>query len=126
MLWTRRPVDSQAAGVLDPFIGKYKARFELDERELREMAGKLRGTAGVEHSVDTFIGLAQFKPTGTKVLDPFAIQANIHLEKTNFFSVSTHGVNDYTFLEVSFSEEVSGFVRFEVAVILAGIANQRQ
>eukprot|EP00961_Rhodomonas_salina_P182818 2468288-Rhodomonas_salina.1 len=76
-----------------------QARFELDEKELREMAGKVRGTVGVEHTVDTFLGFAEFKPTGTKVLDPFATQANIHLEKTSFFSVSTHGVNDYTFLE---------------------------
>eukprot|EP00286_Rhodomonas_abbreviata_P001204 CAMPEP_0181288058 /NCGR_PEP_ID=MMETSP1101-20121128/124_1 /TAXON_ID=46948 /ORGANISM="Rhodomonas abbreviata, Strain Caron Lab Isolate" /LENGTH=96 /DNA_ID=CAMNT_0023392143 /DNA_START=18 /DNA_END=304 /DNA_ORIENTATION=+ len=28
-----------------------------------------------------------------------ASQAAIHLEKTNFFSVSTHGTNEYTFLE---------------------------
>merc|ERR1711966_362951 len=33
------------------------------------------------------------------VLESLATQQAIHLEKTNFFSVSTHGTNDYTFLE---------------------------
>lgn len=52
-----------------------------------------------EHTVDTFLGYVNFRPTGKAVLDSMATQVNIHLEKTNFFSVSTHGTNDYTFLE---------------------------
>jgi len=85
--------------VVDAFIGIYKARLFLDEVELRTMAGQLRGTVGVEHTVDTFVGLANFGMTGAKVLDTSAVQVNIHLEKTSYFSVSTHGVNDYTFLQ---------------------------
>eukprot|EP00961_Rhodomonas_salina_P101647 1367359-Rhodomonas_salina.3 len=84
---------------LDPFFYQYSATIKLDEVELRQLAGKLRGTVGVEHTVDTFLGFVNFRPTGLPVVDAFATQANIHLEKTNFFSVSTHGENAYTFLE---------------------------
>jgi hypothetical protein len=89
----------EPAGTIDPYVGVYKARFYLDEIELRTAAGKRRGTVGVEHTVDTFIGQINLSPTGTYVLDTFATQTAIHLEKTSFFSVSTHGTNDYTFLE---------------------------
>eukprot|EP00961_Rhodomonas_salina_P234735 3172599-Rhodomonas_salina.1 len=91
---------------VDLYIGQYTARIRLDEVELRRNAGILRGTVGVEHTVDTFIGYANFKPTSgtgtefvSEVLDALASQSALHLEKTSFFSVSTHGVNDYTFLE---------------------------
>jgi len=84
---------------LDPFFGQYFFEIKLDEVELRSRAGKLKGTVGVEHTVDTFLGLANFRPTGIAALDTFATQTAIHLEKTSFFSVSTHGVNEYTFLE---------------------------
>jgi len=84
---------------LDPFFGQWAFEIHLDEVELRAYAGLLRGTVGVEHTVDTFLGLANFRPTGLQALDTFATQVNIHLEKTSFFTVSTHGVNDYTFLE---------------------------
>jgi len=84
---------------VDPFFGQYRFEIHLDEVELRTKAGKLRGTVGIEHTVDTFLGLSNFRPTGLNVLDTFAMQVAIHLEKTSFFSVSTHGVNDYTFLE---------------------------
>jgi len=90
---------STFTGVNDPYIRQYTARIFLDEVELRQNAGMLSGTVGVEHTVDTFIGLANFKPTGIPFLDPFNTQTNIHLEKTSFFSVSTHGTNDYTFLQ---------------------------
>jgi len=83
----------------DPFFGQYDFEIRVDEVELRSLAGQLRGTVGVEYTVDTFLGLANFRPTGVTALDTFATQTNIHLEKTNFFSVSTHGVNEYTFLE---------------------------
>mmetsp|Transcript_47566 Transcript_47566/g.97251 ORF Transcript_47566/g.97251 Transcript_47566/m.97251 type:complete len:1470 (+) Transcript_47566:139-4548(+) len=83
----------------DPYIKKYKATVYLDEVELRRKAGMLSGTVGVEHTVDTFIGMANFKPTNTKFLDAFATQVNLHFEKTSFFSVSSHGTNDYTFLQ---------------------------
>lgn len=83
----------------DPFIGLYAVTVELDEVELRRFAGMLRGTVGVEHTIDTYLGLANFRPTGIQALDTFVTQAAIHLEKTNFFTVSTHGVNAYTFVE---------------------------
>jgi len=86
-------------GVVDPYVGIYQARLYLDEVELRTKAGILKGTVGVEHTIDTFVGIANFKPTSNQVLDAAAYQAAIHLEKTSFFTVSTHGVNDYTFLE---------------------------
>mmetsp|Transcript_28803 Transcript_28803/g.68855 ORF Transcript_28803/g.68855 Transcript_28803/m.68855 type:complete len:1495 (+) Transcript_28803:34-4518(+) len=84
---------------LDPFFGQYAYEVQLDEVELRSRAGKLRGTVGVEHTVDTFIGISNFKPTGSAALDSAAMQVNIHLEKTDYFAVSSHGVNDYTFLD---------------------------
>eukprot|EP00961_Rhodomonas_salina_P231517 3127284-Rhodomonas_salina.1 len=86
--------------IVDGFIGMFQATIKLDEVELRTKAGLLKGTVGVEHTIDTFIGYANFRPATTSyVLDTMATQAAIHLEKTSFFSVSTHGVNDYTFLE---------------------------
>mmetsp|Transcript_28804 Transcript_28804/g.68867 ORF Transcript_28804/g.68867 Transcript_28804/m.68867 type:complete len:1587 (+) Transcript_28804:96-4856(+) len=84
---------------LDPFFGQFSFEIKLDEVELRSKAGQLRGTVGVEHTVDTFIGISNFKPTGSAALDSAAMQVNIHLEKTDYFAVSSHGVNDYTFLD---------------------------
>jgi len=89
-------VDTQ---LLDPFVNQWKATMVVDEKELRNKAGLLVGTVGVEYTIDTFIGLAEFKPTGQAVLDSFAKQINIHLEKTDLMTVATHGTNDYTFIE---------------------------
>jgi len=86
-------------GIVDPYIRQYQATLFLDEEELRQKAGMLSGTVGVEHTVDTFIGLANFKPTGLKFLDSFATQVALHFEKTSFFTVASHGSNDYTFLQ---------------------------
>eukprot|EP00286_Rhodomonas_abbreviata_P022713 CAMPEP_0181307398 /NCGR_PEP_ID=MMETSP1101-20121128/10856_1 /TAXON_ID=46948 /ORGANISM="Rhodomonas abbreviata, Strain Caron Lab Isolate" /LENGTH=1245 /DNA_ID=CAMNT_0023413607 /DNA_START=113 /DNA_END=3850 /DNA_ORIENTATION=+ len=83
---------------VDPFLNIYQATVVLDETELRRKAGLLTGTVGVEYVVDTFVGIAEFKPTGSQFLDSFTKQTAIHLEKTNFFTVATHGTNDYTFL----------------------------
>lgn len=81
----------------DAWIGQYTATVKLDEKELRTKAGLLSGTVGVEHTVDFFVGYVNFRPaTGSWIFDSFATQAAIHVEKTRFFSVSTHGVNDYT------------------------------
>jgi len=83
----------------DPFFGQFDFEIKLDEVELRSKAGKLKGTVNVEHTVDTYLGLANFRPTGGAVLDTFATQTALHMEKTSFFTVSTHGTNEYTFLE---------------------------
>jgi len=89
-----------ATRAMDAWVGHFEATIEVDERELRTRAGLLRGTIGVEHSVDFFLGFASLKPAATSwVLDSLATQTAIHVEKTSFFSVSTHGVNQYTFLE---------------------------
>merc|ERR1711966_429266 len=89
---------------MDTYVGRYEITVHLDEVELRSLAGMLKGTVGVEYTVDTFLGWSHFKAVGTTgaastVLESLATQQAIHLEKTNFFSVSTHGTNDYTFLE---------------------------
>merc|ERR1711966_93944 len=88
----------------DTYVGRYEITVQLDEVEMRSLSGKLTGTVGVEYTVDTFLGWSHFKAVGTTgaastVLESLATQQAIHLEKTNFFSVSTHGTNDYTFLE---------------------------
>mmetsp|Transcript_15046 Transcript_15046/g.30313 ORF Transcript_15046/g.30313 Transcript_15046/m.30313 type:complete len:1145 (+) Transcript_15046:57-3491(+) len=88
-----------ALTLTDPFFGQFDFTIQLDEVELRTMAGQLRGTVGVEHTIDTFLGLTNFRITGIEALDPFSTQVAIHLEKTSFFTVSTQGTNDYTFLE---------------------------
>jgi hypothetical protein len=89
---------------MDTYVGRYEITVQLDEVELRSLAGMLTGTVGVEYTVDTFLGWSHFKAVGTQdapssILESLATQQAIHLEKTNFFSVSTHGTNDYTFLE---------------------------
>eukprot|EP00286_Rhodomonas_abbreviata_P015936 CAMPEP_0181316116 /NCGR_PEP_ID=MMETSP1101-20121128/15724_1 /TAXON_ID=46948 /ORGANISM="Rhodomonas abbreviata, Strain Caron Lab Isolate" /LENGTH=2299 /DNA_ID=CAMNT_0023423343 /DNA_START=79 /DNA_END=6978 /DNA_ORIENTATION=- len=66
------------------------ARLFLDEVELRTLGGMLEGTVGVEHTVDLFVGLAEFKPTGTPNLDSFTKQVAIHLEKTDIMTVASH------------------------------------
>eukprot|EP00961_Rhodomonas_salina_P292216 3932741-Rhodomonas_salina.1 len=45
----------------DPFFGQYDFEIRVDEVELRSLAGQLRGTVGVEYTVDTFLGLANFR-----------------------------------------------------------------
>jgi hypothetical protein len=37
--------------------------------------------------VETFIGLAEFRPTNTFILDVAAKQIKVTLEKTNYFAV---------------------------------------
>ena len=88
----------KASGVVDPNIGIYRARVQLDDKELRRFAGKLSGTVGVEYTIDTFIGMVDIKPTGNGILDSLATQTNLHFEKTDMFTVSTHGQNDYSYL----------------------------
>eukprot|EP00961_Rhodomonas_salina_P226583 3063711-Rhodomonas_salina.1 len=74
----------------DPWIGQYQATIKIDEKELRTRAGLLKGTAGVEHTVNFFVGYANFRAaTGSWIIDSFATQTAIHVEKTSFFSVST-------------------------------------
>eukprot|EP00286_Rhodomonas_abbreviata_P024878 CAMPEP_0181303972 /NCGR_PEP_ID=MMETSP1101-20121128/8872_1 /TAXON_ID=46948 /ORGANISM="Rhodomonas abbreviata, Strain Caron Lab Isolate" /LENGTH=1212 /DNA_ID=CAMNT_0023409639 /DNA_START=371 /DNA_END=4009 /DNA_ORIENTATION=- len=90
--------DVKPLGTIDPYLGIYRAQLQLDEIELRRFAGMIEGTVGVEHTVDFFVGLAEFKPTGIEVLDSATKQVAIHVEKTDYFSVSSHGTNDYTFL----------------------------
>eukprot|EP00961_Rhodomonas_salina_P129035 1738629-Rhodomonas_salina.1 len=97
--WAARPSIVSVEAV-DVYVGMYHAVIKLDEQELRTRAGRLKGTVGVEHTIDFFLGFANFKPaTTTKILDSMAQQTDIHVEKTSFFSVSTHGTNDYSFLE---------------------------
>ena len=74
--------------------------------ELLSLADMLTGTdaVNVEYTVDTFLGWQHFKAVGMtnappSILESLASQQTIHLKKTNFFSTSTHGTNDYTFLE---------------------------
>eukprot|EP00286_Rhodomonas_abbreviata_P027165 CAMPEP_0181304788 /NCGR_PEP_ID=MMETSP1101-20121128/9353_1 /TAXON_ID=46948 /ORGANISM="Rhodomonas abbreviata, Strain Caron Lab Isolate" /LENGTH=1307 /DNA_ID=CAMNT_0023410601 /DNA_START=14 /DNA_END=3937 /DNA_ORIENTATION=- len=83
----------------DPFFFQYKAVIEIEELDLRQLAGKMKGTASVEYTVDSFLGYVNFRPTGLETVDTMATQTALHMEKTSFFSVSTHGTNDYTFLE---------------------------
>jgi hypothetical protein len=84
---------------LDPYLGIYSATIKIDEKDLRTMAGLLRGTVGVEHTVDFFVGYVNFKQaSGSYVLDSMAAQTNIHVEKTSFFTASVQGENAYTFL----------------------------
>jgi len=85
--------------VEDKFLRMYSATVFLDELELRRKAGMLKGTVGVQHIVDTFIGIAEFLPTDTQVLNTFMTQIGIHVEKTDFFSVSSYGDQEYSFLQ---------------------------
>eukprot|EP00961_Rhodomonas_salina_P285801 3862414-Rhodomonas_salina.2 len=47
-----------AKEIVDPYIGQFKATLFLDEVELRNQASMLKGTVGVEHTLDTFVGLS--------------------------------------------------------------------
>eukprot|EP00961_Rhodomonas_salina_P165464 2229290-Rhodomonas_salina.3 len=86
-------------GVVDPYLGVYTASFVLDELETRKHFSKLYGVVAVEYSLDMFVGLANFKPANLQFIDMSATQIAIHLEKTNYFTVATHGSNEYTFLQ---------------------------
>eukprot|EP00286_Rhodomonas_abbreviata_P011166 CAMPEP_0181331448 /NCGR_PEP_ID=MMETSP1101-20121128/24503_1 /TAXON_ID=46948 /ORGANISM="Rhodomonas abbreviata, Strain Caron Lab Isolate" /LENGTH=1819 /DNA_ID=CAMNT_0023440901 /DNA_START=147 /DNA_END=5606 /DNA_ORIENTATION=+ len=90
---------AQYMGVYDHMGRTKKAQLTLDEVELRSLAGQTTGTPGVEHSIETFIGLAEFSPTDTYVLDSFAKQVILHLERNDFFVVAVHGTDQQTFLE---------------------------
>lgn len=78
-------------GPIDQFANLHTATFYLDEIEFRTYAGMLSGTVGVEYVVDSFVGMVTFMPTGLPFLDSFAVQTRLHVEKTNFFTVSTWG-----------------------------------
>lgn len=43
--------------------------------------------ASVEYTVQTFIGLAEFRPTNTFILDVATKQILVKLEKTSYFAV---------------------------------------
>eukprot|EP00287_Rhodomonas_sp_CCMP768_P015613 CAMPEP_0196757754 /NCGR_PEP_ID=MMETSP1091-20130531/103827_1 /TAXON_ID=302021 /ORGANISM="Rhodomonas sp., Strain CCMP768" /LENGTH=1517 /DNA_ID=CAMNT_0042106539 /DNA_START=95 /DNA_END=4648 /DNA_ORIENTATION=- len=85
-------------GILDPITLVHKGRVYVDELEMRSKAGKLTGEPAVEYTVETFIGLAEFRPTNTFILDVATKQIKVTLEKTNYFSVSVIAENDITFL----------------------------
>mmetsp|Transcript_12391 Transcript_12391/g.24659 ORF Transcript_12391/g.24659 Transcript_12391/m.24659 type:complete len:1487 (+) Transcript_12391:138-4598(+) len=66
-------------------------RVQVAEEEMRSMAGKFSGVVGVQYQVETFIGFANLVPTGTNLLDMVITQVPIVLEKSDLFTVATHG-----------------------------------
>lgn len=77
-------------GIRDSYLNQYTAQIRLDERELRRYAAKRAGTIGAQYTLDFYIGIAEFKPTDTYALDSAMKQVPIHLEKSDFFTVSTY------------------------------------
>ena len=75
-----------------------RARLLLDNNELRSEASIFSGTVGVEERLDLFIGLAQFIPTNSRILDSSVSQVRLFLTKSDQFTVSAYGNNAYTFL----------------------------
>ena len=75
-----------------------RARLLLDGDELRSVASTLSGAIGVEEKLDLFVGLAQFVPTSSRILDSSASQVRLSLTKSKHLTVSTFGSNAYTFL----------------------------
>jgi len=74
-------------------------RLTLDEVELRRSAGMIKGLTSVKHDVEMFVGMATLRPTGGRVLDSHMQQVFVRLERTDFFSMATHGNVDYSFLD---------------------------
>jgi hypothetical protein len=85
-------------GIVDLVTLVNRGRIYVDEIEMRSKAGMLTGEPSVEYQIETFIGLAEFRPTNTHILDVATKQIKVTLDKTNFFTVSTVAENDYTFL----------------------------
>eukprot|EP00286_Rhodomonas_abbreviata_P025708 CAMPEP_0181307620 /NCGR_PEP_ID=MMETSP1101-20121128/10988_1 /TAXON_ID=46948 /ORGANISM="Rhodomonas abbreviata, Strain Caron Lab Isolate" /LENGTH=1364 /DNA_ID=CAMNT_0023413871 /DNA_START=99 /DNA_END=4193 /DNA_ORIENTATION=+ len=80
-----------ARGVVDPNLNKRQARIVLSEEEARTLASQFEGTIGVEYSLDLWVGIAEFTPTDQRFLDSQMKQVEIHLEKSDYFTVSSFG-----------------------------------
>lgn len=96
-------------GIVDTVNNIYKSRIILDESDLIKQASIftpyiIDGTTPptylypMSYTIDTFIGLASFSSTGTRVMDSSIEQINIKLMKTNYLTISSVGTNDITFL----------------------------
>ena len=75
-----------------------RARILLDDNELRSEASIFSGTVGVVEQLDLFVGLAQFIPTGSPILDSSVSQLRLSLTKSDYFTVTAYGHDAYTFL----------------------------
>eukprot|EP00961_Rhodomonas_salina_P236720 3199267-Rhodomonas_salina.1 len=78
------------SGVVDYTQGIHMARLRLDEHEVRMLAAQRAGTLQVQYTLDLYVGIAEFSPTSTKFMDSAMKQVEIHLEKSDFFSVAQH------------------------------------
>mmetsp|Transcript_28343 Transcript_28343/g.67160 ORF Transcript_28343/g.67160 Transcript_28343/m.67160 type:complete len:710 (+) Transcript_28343:82-2211(+) len=77
--------------VLDAELGVYQAVVLLDENELLSSTGMVESRQGsTQYSVETFIGLYHFKPTGSTNLSPNHRQISLHLEKSDASIAGTH------------------------------------
>lgn len=71
----------------------------LDNNELINSKSCIfSGTMGIFEQYELFIGLAQFIPTNTKILETSINQINLLLTKTDYLTFSSFGYNKYTFL----------------------------
>ena len=85
---------------LDSGANTFRAQLRLDDWELRTQAAVLTGTTSAAHTLNFFVGMAHFTPTGgTAFLDSIATQTAVTVTKTDTFAMSSSGSNAYTFLD---------------------------
>jgi len=71
----------------------------LDNNELiASNACIFTGTLGIYEQYELFIGLAEFIPTNTRILETTYNQVRLLLTKTDYFTFSSYGNNKYTYL----------------------------
>ena len=74
-------------------------RITVGRADLRSVASRFSGQAGVSEALDFFVGLAQFVPVpGSRILDSSVSQIALSLVESDYFTVSASGTGASTFL----------------------------
>ena len=80
-----------------PDVAGLVVRLRLDHGELRAAASAATWD-GTQERLELFVGLAQFAPTGSRILAAVTSQTRLTLTKSDAFTVSAFGAQANTFL----------------------------
>jgi hypothetical protein len=71
----------------------FRVLLVLEENDLRLSASVFQGDIGTSYNMTFFVGLANFKGTGTSVLSTKNMQEFITVQKSNILTISSYGAN---------------------------------
>lgn len=79
----------------------FRVLLVLEEGDLRQSASTIKGTLGLDYNLTFFVGLANFKGTGTSVVNTKNMQQFITVSKSNMLTISSYGANQDPLVTIS-------------------------